>query len=377
MKKPPVILWFRRDLRLSDHPALEAALQTGQPILPLFILEENVASPLFRPLGGASLWWLHYSLKALQKQVPPLCLRRGNPELILNDIVHQTGATHVFWTRRYNPYGVETDTLIKKNLQKKEIKVTSFNGSLLNEPWTILNSSHKPFQVFTPYWKHCLKATPVLRPIGTPASIPWFIHPSENLDSWKLLPYKPDWAKGFKKWSPGEEGAKERLGEFLEYGLQNYKDKRNLPGQDGTSRLSPHLYWGEISPRQVWYAVQMQQQQHPEKSTGAYRFISEIGWREFCYGLLYHFPQLPQSPLRPEFSAFPWQGDNDHLKAWQQGKTGYPLIDAGMRQLWQMGWMHNRVRMAVASFLVKTPPYSLANRRTMVLGYARGCRSCQ
>jgi deoxyribodipyrimidine photo-lyase len=350
MTLPPVIVWFRKDLRVSDNPALQAAVETRRPILCLYILEEGET----RPFGQASLWWLHYSLAALQKKIPLLCLRRGDAETILPHIMHETGSTHVFWTRRYDPEGVRVDTRLKKNLKDNNVNVVSVNGSLLTEPWERLTSSQGPFRVFTPYWKRCLKEISVARPLPSPATIPQFSYKSESLENWNLLPTKPDWASEFSQdWTPGEEAAQSRLTDFMNNEMQTYKYRRNFPLKDGTSRLSPHLHWGEISPRQIWYAVHTFQEQNPDKSQGAYKFLSEVGWREFTYSLLYHFPHLPHEPLRPEFAAFPWRTDDADLAAWQQGKTGYPLVDAGMRQLWHTGWMHNRLRMVVASFLIK------------------------
>jgi deoxyribodipyrimidine photo-lyase len=268
--------------------------------------------------------------------------------------MHETGATQVFWTRRYDPEGVRVDTRLKKNLKDNNVNVVSVNGSLLTEPWERLTSSQGPFRVFTPYWKRCLKEICVDRPLPAPATLPQFAYKSESLESWNLLPTKPDWASEFSQdWTPGEETAQNRLADFMNNEMQTYKYKRNFPTLQGTSRLSPHLHWGEISPRQIWYAVHTFQEQNPDKSQGAYKFLSEVGWREFTYSLLYHFPHLPHEPLRPEFAAFPWRTDDADLAAWQQGKTGYPLVDAGMRQLWHTGWMHNRLRMVVASFLIK------------------------
>lgn len=350
MMDRPVVLWFRQDLRLSDHPALEAAFQTGQPILPLFILEEESR----RPLGQASRWWLHHSLTALQKKLPNLCLRRGSPKIILSDLLRQSKATHIFWNRRYDPEGIKTDTFLKKQFTEMGIEVNSFKGNLLHEPWTILTSSGQPYQVFTPYWKKCLNTPPADHPLKEPSDIPVFSADSENLKDWNLLPCNPDWAAGFSDlWIPGEDSAQRRLADFIDFALAEYTEHRNLPGEEGTSGLSPHLHWGEITPLQIWHAVQAHQTCHPSGQKNISAYLSEIGWREFSHALLYHFPDLSETPLKTAFQSFPWRNDSNDLIAWKKGRTGYPIVDAGMRQLWHTGWMHNRVRMIVASFLTK------------------------
>lgn len=363
MNNQPVIVWFRQDLRLDDHPALQAALSTGSPVILLYILEEDNA----RPLGGASQWWLHESLSALQAQLGPingsLTLRKGSAQHIIPQLIQETKAHAIYWNRRYDADAITIDQPLKKNLTQSGVSCHSFNGHLLFEPWTISNKQGKPFQVFTPFWRHCQsQKQPDFTPFS-PTYIPLYAPlTSDTLASWQLQPTHPDWAYGLREmWEPGAIGAKKRLYYFLENGLSTYHQDRNSPAKQGTSFLSPHLRWGEISVRQLWHAVHMYAQTHlqsiPESLSGVDCFRSEIGWREFSYHLLYHYPHLTTHPLRPQFQNFPWLEDHKEmhnaLARWQSGTTGYPLIDAGMRQLWHTGWMHNRVRMVVASFLVK------------------------
>ena len=351
--QPPVILWFRKDLRLSDNPALQAALKCGQPILPLFIFDDQDPATK-RLLGGASRWWLHKSLRALQLQLPDLCLRRGNAKTILLELMQNVGATQVFMNRRYGTSIDPDESLLEKFLQAYGIKCHVFKGNLLSDPATMLNQSGKPYQIFSSYWNHCLKTLRPERPSLNPQHIPTIQASSDELETWNLLPLAPNWATGFEAfWTPGEAGAHERLGAFVDENLVGYPLQRNFPAKEGTSRLSPHLHWGEISPNQIWHVIQAQQVQNPASSNDSHIFLAEIGWREFAYYLAYHFPHMSDDPLRPQFKAFPWRYDYEGLEAWQKGLTGYPIVDAGMRELWHKGWMHNRVRMIVASFLVK------------------------
>lgn len=348
--RPPVILWFRQDLRLTDHLALSLALSTGQPLLPLYILEEGT----IRPWGAASQWWLHHSLKALEKTLTYLCLFRGTPEEIFADLIRKTGANEVFWTQRHDPLGRQTDLALEKFLNQQGVVCHSVNSNLLHKPGTILNNSGKPFQIFMPFWKRCVEELPTLSIDPAPSSVPLFPIPCESLDDWKLLPDSPNWAAQFRTvWTPGEKNAQSMLIDFVNYKLPGYHLRRNFPDQEGTSRLSPHLHWGEISPRQVWNAIQEKYSHNPTFSQDVGTFLSELGWREFSHGCLFHFPKLSSTPLRPQFQNFPWEDDPEKLLAWQKGQTGYPIVDAGMRELWHTGWMHNRVRMIVASFLTK------------------------
>jgi deoxyribodipyrimidine photo-lyase len=345
MSQSPLIFWFRQDLRSADHAGLTAALATGQPVIPLYIYDET---PELRPLGGASRWWLHHSLASLQQTVP-VVLRRGAAEAVLADLIKETGATGVYWSRCYEPQVIARDTKLKEKLKQSGLKVESFNSALLFEPWTIANKSGGPFQVFTPFWRHCVASRAIEPCLPTPANPTWASARSDKLTDWALLPTQPNWATGFGNWQPGEAGALALLDSFLAGPIKGYKEDRNLPANRTTSRLSPHLHFGEISPRQIWHATQFANA--PEAD--ANHFLSEIGWREFAHHLLYHFPSLPTEPLNKKFAAFPWADAPELLKAWQRGETGYPIVDAGMRELWHTGWMHNRVRMIVASFLVK------------------------
>ncbi|MBL8628882.1 MAG: deoxyribodipyrimidine photo-lyase [Rhodospirillaceae bacterium] len=346
----PVIVWFRQDLRLSDNPALTAAIATGRPVVLLYILDTSTPWPL----GGASRWWLHGSLAALgtgcAKANATLTLRRGDAAKVLRDVIMESSAREVFWNRCYEPAAIARDTAIKAKLKADGIEVQSFNSALLFEPWELKTQSGTPFKVFTPFHKAALNAPPPRKPLATPKKIASLERlASDNLADWGLLPTKPDWAGGFRKtWHPGESGAKTRLVDFLDERVNHYAKGRDVPAEELTSRLSPHLHFGEISPHQVWSAALSQ-----EQNNGTATFLKELVWREFAHHLLYHFPSLPDAPLRLEFAAFPWKSDAKVLKAWQRGQTGYPIVDAGLRELWATGWMHNRVRMIVASVLVK------------------------
>jgi deoxyribodipyrimidine photo-lyase len=354
------IVWFGRDLRLTDNPALSAAIARGKPIIPLYILEDVDAGE-WAP-GGASRWWLHGSLLALDESLRrhgnALLLRRGAAEQVITQLLAQARCDAVYWNRRYEPWAVSRAERLKSALRSRGIEARSFNAGLIREPWTILTQKGEPYRVFTPFWKALRAkgvsdaAAPVAARIPAVASAP----DSELLSSWALRPSTPDWAGGMRStWTPGESGGQARLEEFAAGAVWNYKDRRNVPGVSGTSRLSPHLHFGELSPGQVWrsvtgYALSTTGNPSPP---GVETYLSEIAWRDFSYHLLFHFPTLPTEPLRAEFARFPWRDDDDALSSWQRGQTGYPIVDAGMRELWSTGWMHNRVRMIVASFLIK------------------------
>jgi deoxyribodipyrimidine photo-lyase len=347
MANQPALLWFRLDLRLQDNPALAEAAAHGGPVIPLFIWDEAGERP-WSP-GAASRWWLHHSLLALQTALrdrgSDLIIRRGEAKEVLRELLRETGATALFWNRRYEPAVIARDTALKSEFNQAGIEVHSGNGSLLFEPPAIKNQSGQPFQVFTPFWKHCLsrEAAPVRT--GRIPPLPPHCPRSVAVAELKLLP-SLRWDQGLaERWQPGEAGAQRRLKAFLNRAA-DYDDQRNFPGTAGTSSLSPHLHFGEISPSQVRAAL-------PRTGSGASVFFKEIGWREFAYHLLYHFPHTAGQPLRPDFAAFPWKNDPAGLRAWQRGRTGYPIVDAGMRELWATGWMHNRVRMIAGSFLVK------------------------
>jgi deoxyribodipyrimidine photo-lyase len=351
------IIWFRLDLRLADNPALVAAVNRSKIIVPLFIWSPEEEGD-WRP-GGAARWWLHQSLAVLEKKLHALgsrlVIRHGPALETLLAVVKETEAKSVFWNRRYEPAVTARDTTVKNALRDVGVEVETFNSALLHEPWTIRNKSNKPFRVFTPFWKNCLNEPSPDEPLPTPKSLPaparW--PKTLRLDQLELEP-KIDWALGIRAtWRPGEPGAQANLRRFLASAFDNYNGGRDRPDLPGTSRLSPHLHFGEISPRQVWNAVRHYALLRGIKSWRSSQFMTELGWREFAYHLLYNFPHTPGEPLRREFSRFPWREDASLLKKWQQGQTGFPIVDAGMRELWTTGWMHNRVRMIVASFLVK------------------------
>jgi len=343
------ILWLRQDLRLADQPALQAAIERGGAVIPVFIdsaAEEGEWQP-----GAASRWWMHQSLEslaaALEQRGSRLVLRRATDSLAcLRELIAETGATAVYWGRRYEPQVIARDGEIKTALREAGIEVRSFNTALLIEPWDVQNLSGKPFQVFTPFWRKACTAIDPPKPAAAPARIaaPAKWPRSVALKDLGLMP-RIAWHGGMARaWRPGEAGAHDLLQQFLDGPVKEYAAQRNMPAVSGTSRLSPHLHFGEISPRQIWHAA-------PEwRST---QFITEIGWREFAHHLIYHFPRTTNEPLRADFARFPWRESTGDLQAWQQGRTGVPLVDAGMRELWETGWMHNRVRMVVASFLVK------------------------
>ncbi len=360
----PVIVWFRQDLRLADNPALDAAIKRGAPVLPVFICSPDEEGDW--PLGGASKWWLHRSLAALDASLRArgsrLIIRRGSPLEELRRLFKASGAKCVLWNRRYEPAIIRRDTQLKSALGSEGVETESFNAALLHEPWTVQNKAGKPFQVFTPFWKTCLAKPDPPAPLPAPDALlaPGHWPTSETFEALKLLP-AIDWTRGMAAaWKPGEAGAQVNLGRFVEQPFNEYTAERNRPDHAGTSRLSPHLHFGEISPRQIWHAVREYGMRSAERGTLSKRtawrdsqFLAEIGWREFAHQLLFHFPHTTREPLRPEFERFPWREDADFLRAWQRGRTGYPFVDAGMRELWATGWMHNRVRMVVGSFLVK------------------------
>jgi deoxyribodipyrimidine photo-lyase len=356
---PPAIVWFRHDLRLVDQPALQAAVARRAGVVPVFVWapEEEGAWPP----GAASRWWLHQSLErlseALRAKGTDLVIRRGPALAELRAVARETGAEALFWNRRYEPAVVERDRGVAEGLRTAGLEARSFNGSLLHEPWEIQNKSGRPFQVFTPFWRTCLSQPDPESPFPAPRRIaPWQGKASSLPLAALGLEPKSDWAGGLRAaWHPGSAGAIAEINRFLREGILDYSENRNRPDLVGTSRLSPHLHFGEISPRQVWHAVRsFAEDRSIAKTTWrAWQFLTEIGWREFAHHLLHHFPQTPEQPLRSEYGQFPWRENPDGLRSWQRGRTGYPLVDAGMRELWGTGWMHNRVRMVVASFLVK------------------------
>ncbi len=349
-----VLHWFRQDLRLQDNPALSAAVEAGE-IIPLFILDDE--SPKEHRLGGASRWWLHQSLKALNQSLSgKLIVRTGPAQQVLQQLAEEAAVDLVTWNRGYEPWKTDRDTLIKNDLKQKGIEVRSFNGSLLWEPWDVQKPDGTPYRVFTRYYRNgCLGKAPPRMPTKLDTSqIHFAQHPLEILpiESLALAPDKNwDLIKS-PNWIPGENGAREQMNNFISLRLKNYKEGRDFPALESTSGLSPHLHFGEISPHQVWHAIQFQEGINgPDLNTE--HFKTELAWREFSHHLLFNNPQLPHKNIQSKFDSFPWRKSKDALRKWQRGQTGIPMVDAGMRELWQTGYMHNRVRMIVGSFLTK------------------------
>jgi deoxyribodipyrimidine photo-lyase len=330
------------------------AAEAGRPILPLYILDDE--TPGQWRMGRASRWWLHGSLESLDAALGgKLVLRQGASSRVLADLLDETGASAIYATRGYEPWEQALERAVAAACEARNAAFRLFPGRLLFEPEAIASGDGKPYRVFTPFWKACLAAPPPPPPLPAPKLARFATAKSERLASLELLPRKPDWAGGLRAiWQPGEDAARKRLDRFIENGLARYTDDRSDLGGDPTSRLSPHLHFGEISPNQVWHLVgDAEETARGKKDRGAGVFLRELGWREFSYHLLEHFPAMVSEPLRPEFEKFPWREDSSALAAWQRGETGYPIVDAAMRELWQTGWMPNRARMIVASFLVK------------------------
>lgn len=346
------LVWFRDDLRVSDHPALLHAAQSSENVVCLYLLDEE--SPGIRPLGGATKWWLHHSLRALEKSITTLggtlVFKRGSALTVIPEVVAEAGATAVSWNRRYGAPEIAVDTHLKQSLRDSGCEVTSYAASLLHEPWTIHTKTGTPYKVYTPFWNACRAGQPPREPLPAPTSI-GAAKPgpqSDDLDDWGLLPTNPDWATGFTdRWEVGEEAAHDRLADFLEDKVLDYGEGRDFPSQDVTSGLSAHLRWGEISPYTVWHEAM-------NSGKDVAKFLSEVGWREFAWHCFYHNPQMATQNLNARFDAFPWpEQDDTEVLAWKRGQTGIELVDAGMRELWVSGTMHNRVRMIAASFLIK------------------------
>ncbi len=348
------LVWLRQDLRLSDNPALFYAAQRGT-VVPVFIWDDTQP---WAP-GGASRWWLHHSLVSLQKDLQQLgsnlLIAQGKATQLIPQLIKASQADAVYWNRRYATHQITEDRALKQQLRNQGVEVKSFNASLLNEPWDIKTQQGDCYKVFTPFWKRCLQRGINSMTLPIPQLLPINDVPiacaSKNLSDLQLLPTQPDWATGLQqKWQVSESAAHQRLETFCATQLSRYAEARDFPAQAVTSELSPYLQWGQISPRQIY--------QHSAAVTdptsyALQRFHAELGWREFSYHLLFHFPDLPEQAFKANFNAFAWQTEPAQLQAWQRGLTGYPLVDAGMRQLWSTGIMHNRVRMVVASFLTK------------------------
>ncbi|MBB4593143.1 cryptochrome/photolyase family protein [Xanthomonas cannabis] len=350
------IVWFRRDLRLEDNPALRAALDAGHHPIPLYIdapHEEGEWTP-----GAASRSWRHHSLAALEASLRALgsglVVRTGSSEQVLGEVIAQTGAVAVYWNRKYEPATQSRDAQIKRNLRERGIEVQSCNASLLFEPWQLSTQQGGPYKVFTPFWRNALTQLQLPAAVAVPRSLPPLpaTLPSVALES---LALRPDlkWDTGFwEHWQPGEAGAHEMLEIFIDGALNGYRDNRDRPDRVGTSQLSPHLHFGEIAPWRIAGTLEA----HRNACNGAEidGYIRQLGWRDFAYHLLHHFPDTTNRNLNPRFEGFAWaKADPVVLQAWQRGRTGIPIVDAGMRQLWHTGWMHNRVRMIVASLLCK------------------------
>jgi deoxyribodipyrimidine photo-lyase len=354
------LVWFRQDLRLADNPALSAAVSECDGVIPLFIDESGGNSGLLQSASRASHVWLHHALHALADSLnakdATLLIRRGEALPCLLELIKTAGITHIYWNRRYDPDGIATDTRIKTALSEQGCKVRSFNGNLLDEPWTVLKQDDTPYKVFTAFWKFKLKRGIDTQLLPEPARIPApdTQPPGLRIDELGYLP-ETGWDRTMMShWTVGGDAAQQRLTEFLQQQGGAYKTARDLPAEPGTSRLSPHLHFGEISPRQIYYQAEAYLAEHPGAENGVRTFLSEVGWREFAYYLLYHFPETVTEPLDQRFKQFSWRTDHHtDLQRWQQGMTGFPVIDAGMRELWATGWMHNRVRMIVASLLTK------------------------
>ena len=349
---------FRRDLRLADNPALAAAGVAHAQVLPVYIHAPDEDGAW--PAGGATRWWLHHSLAALdgclRARQSGLHLRQGDTLEVLRQLIARTGASAVYWNRRYEPAAIARDTQLKAALREQGIAVHSHNGALWCEPWQIATQQGQPYRVFTPYWRNLRAQLPAPVPVPEP-SLPGWHEPADGvpLAALDLLP-RLRWDSGLAEhWTPGEAGAAELLELFGDDAVNDYAHGRDLPARHGTSRLSPHLHFGEISPRQIHAQLdRLAQQADARHRPDIEPYLRELGWREFAHHLLYHFPTTPTENFNPRFADFSWAApDEAALTRWQQGRTGIPLVDAGMRELWHTGWMHNRVRMIVASFLTK------------------------
>jgi len=343
------IMWFRQDLRIKDNPALVEAAIAGD-VLPIYILDDDNANEA--KMGATSRVWLHHALHDLNQSLQgQLKLYIGDANTTLQQICHDHNIDGIYWNRCYEPWRIRRDKAIKQALTEQGVLVHSYNASLLWEPWQNLKKDQSPYKVFTPFYRRgCLSAMAPRSPLKKPETITFVPNktPASTLTQLALLP-KKNWHTDLAQhWAISEQGAEDALVSFLEQGIAHYRDSRDFPAKAATSRLSPYLHFGQISPNQVWYQSLNREQTHHHDT-----FQTELAWREFSYSLLYHFPHLPHQNLQAKFDHFPWQWGGEKLHAWQQGQTGYPIVDAGMRELWQTGFMHNRVRMIVGSFLVK------------------------
>lgn len=359
----PAVVWFRDDLRVADNPALLAASRSGAPVLCVYVWDDE--TPGLRPPGAAARWWLHHSLTelaaSLERLGAGLTVLRGPSERVIGELLRETDAVAVFWNRRYGGAERRVDEAIKTSARESGVEATSFGAALLFEPWTIRTAQGTAFSVYTPFWRACLSAPAPRTPGPAPLSLDGARTPrppqAVSIDALGLLPAHPDWAGGLREaWTPGETAAQEKLSRFMADDLASYWDERDLPGADATSRLSARLRWGELSPHQVWHAARAARHRDADSATvrSAASFLAELGWREFAYHTLFEHPDLATVNIHRAYDSFPWARPHPGvLRAWHQGRTGIPLVDAGMRELWTTGVMHNRVRMVVASFLVK------------------------
>ena len=359
--QPCTLVWFRDELRLADNRAWARAVTLGRPIIAVYI--DETPDTRLRPIGGAARWWLHHSLVSLQEALTAagvqLLFFKGHADVLIPRLAADCHAGAVLWSRRYGKAERTLDADVKSRLVDKGHAAESFNDRLLYEPWEVKPQSGDNFKVFTPFWKAATRTAPA-PPMATPSlrqttkpNLPTKLG-AVSLDALGLLPRNPDWAAGLRAaWVPGEASARHALDRFVGQYLAGYAGRRDRPDLAATSSLSPHLRFGEISVRQCWQAVHRATAMDQAPESDVAKFLSELGWREFSYHLLYHQRDLATTCVQPRFESFEWLQQSPHLAAWQHGKTGYPLVDAGMRQLWQSGWMHNRVRMIAASFLVK------------------------
>ena len=346
----PALVWFRQDLRLADHAALDAAMAGGRAVLPVYVLDDTSPGPW--RLGGAARWWLHHSLASLAESLrargAELVLRRGVAAEVIPDLAREAGAIEVHAGRMHEPWARQADAAVAAKLQANGSALHLHRTATLFDLDSVRTKTGGIYGIYTPFARTCRLRGELVPPLAAPDRIPGAApRRSDRLADWGLLPTRPDWAGGFREtWVAGEAAAQQRLDAFVLEAVRGYDVGRNLPGEPGTSMLSPHLHWGELSPRQVWHAAAGAEAGH-----GVYR--GELLWREFAAYLLWNNPHMPEQPLRPEFARLPVRTASADVLGWQRGRTGVPIVDAGMRQLWRLGWMHNRVRMIAASFLVK------------------------
>ena len=352
----PLVVLFRRDLRLTDNPSVAAAAASGRPVIPLYVLDESQG---VRPLGGASRWWLDKSLRALAEALAAmgarLILRRGSLAEVASEVARSAGAAELVFSRIHEPATAAAEAEMTRRLESDGVRVGAFNASLLHEPGQVLNGQGRPYQVFTAYWRAARQTVEPGRPHPQPRAFPtpsmW--PSSERLEDWRLHPRGPDWSAGFEVWTPGEAGARAALEALVDQRLPAYAERRDRLDAEGGSRLSPHLHWGEIGPAQVARAVLAAVHAGEAPGGAGEKFLSELGWRDFAADLLAQHPRMPDRNLRPQFDRLAWRHAPTELAAWRQGRTGFPVVDAAMRQLWATGFMPNRARMIVASFLTK------------------------